>query len=491
MFLIYSKIYYLIIGALGYHMISDHRGNEYSSIEEMCKKYNINPSTYKFRRSSGMNVKEALTTKVRCNICIDHLGNTFQSERKMCEFYNVNIATYRTRINRGLSVKDALTLKKIKPSDKGISCYDHLGNEYRSYNEMAREYGIPPSVLRDRIKRGLSVEEALVKKEVKDHEGNVYRSERDMCRKYNISISTYKSRIDKGLSLKEALTNPQLDAKKIFGIACKDHMGNEYKSQREMCMAFNQDYGTFRYRISSGMSIQDALFHNEFIDHNGKKYRSELEMCKAHNIDNSTYRYRRKEGFSVEEALTIPKHYSLGEYRVSKVLDQFCEEGMISSYLHNVQIKRLFEIMNLDEKYKDFMDAYEKSLNENNIIISRLKLSKFRFDFSLIKNADIYAFIEYDGVQHFRFVDLFFKTIEEFFIGISRDKAKNAFLEINSIPLLRIRFDQIDEKTVKYMINDLLINPEKYIYRHNTFLENDEYMSIFSDLEEDYVPFEI
>jgi len=476
---------------LGVNMIIDHLGKEYKSIEEMCKAYHIHPSTYKFRISSGMNIEKALTAPINANTCVDHLGNTFQSERKMCQFYNVNIATYRTRINNGLSVKDALTLEIRKHSDKGNICYDHLGNEYRSYNAMAKAYKIAPSVLRDRIKRGLSIEEALCKKEVRDHLGNIYKSERDMCRNYNISVSSYKNRIDNGLSIKDALTKPPSNAKELFGKDCIDHLGNVYKSQREMCQAYNLDYGTFRHRVNTGMSIQEALSHNEFIDHTGKVFRSELEMCKAHHIDNSTYRYRRREGFSIEEALTIPKQYSLGEYRISKILEQFCTSGNISSYLHNIQIKRLFEILSLTDKYNDFMDAYEKELNKYNINISRRKLSKFRFDFSIIKNNELFAFIEYDGIQHFRFVDLFFKTFEDFLIGISRDKSKNAFSEINNIPLLRIRYDQIDEKTVTYMINDLLNNPQKYIYQHNTYLKDDEYMSVFNNSNIDYVPFEM
>ena len=49
-------------------MVKDHLGNEYESIVEMCKAYSINPSTYKFRISSGMTVKNALLMPLRKNI---------------------------------------------------------------------------------------------------------------------------------------------------------------------------------------------------------------------------------------------------------------------------------------------------------------------------------------------------------------------------------------------------------------------------------------
>lgn len=77
--------------------------------------------------------------------------------------------------------------------------------------------------------------------------------------------------------------------------------------------------------------------------------------------------------------------------------------------------------------------------------------------------------------------DLFFKTFEDFALSGNRDSAKNIFAEVNGIPLLRIRYDQIEEKMVKEMIDDLLSNPQKYISQHNTFLSNEEYMEVFSD----------
>ena len=98
-----------------------------------------------------------------------------------------------------------------------------------------------------------------------------------------------------------------------------------------------------------------------------------------------------------------------------------------------------------------------------------------------IKNGEIFAFVEYDGIQHFKFIDLFFKTIEEFFMSHTRDEAKDIFSETNRIPLLRIRYDQIAEDLVSTMISDLLVNPYKYTVQHNTYLSNEEYMEVFED----------
>ena len=129
-------------------MVKDHLGNEYESIIEMCKAYSINPSTYKFRISSGMSIEDALLMPLRKNTCIDHMGNTFSSINKMCKYYNINKSTFSTRIKSGMSLKDALTQKIALPTEKGTECFDHKGNRYESYAEMAKAYHIPASVLR-------------------------------------------------------------------------------------------------------------------------------------------------------------------------------------------------------------------------------------------------------------------------------------------------------------------------------------------------------
>ncbi len=469
--------------------ISDHLGNTYNSIGEMCREYSINPSTYKFRIASGMTVEMALTSPINKNTCVDHLGNVYKSINQMCKYYNISPKTFRARIQSGKTLKEALTEKTRKPFEKGNICTDSRGKEYRSYAALAREYGIPASVLRDRLRRGLSVSEALIDKQVTDHLGNIYHSETKMCRAYGINITTYKYRISQGWSIEKALTTPKLDSAELLGKSIKDHQGRTYRSEREMCQAYGIDRSRFRHKIAMGATLEEALTPHIVIDHNGVEYRSEFEMCRAHHIDNSTFRYRIREGFSIEEALTIPRHYSLGEYRVSKVLDEFCETGELSSYLHNVQIKKMFELMGWQNDYSAFMDIYENELGKRGISISRRRLAKFRFDFSLIQKSNLFAFVEFDGIQHFSFIDIFFRTISDYCESKDRDKAKNAFAELNRIPLLRIRYDQIEEATVRMMISDLINFPNKYVLQHNTFLSNEDYMSVF---KENYnAPFQI
>lgn len=155
------------------------------------------------------------------------------------------------------------------------------------------------------------------------------------------------------------------------------------------------------------------------------------------------------------------------------------DAGYIDFYYHDITIKKVFEYLGISYGYLKFMDDYDLSLKKKGIHISRQKLAKFRYDFSLIKNSSLFAFIEYDGEQHFKFVEIFFKTLHEFFLRQKSDMAKTIFADVNKIPLLRIRYDQIDEKRIRYMIADLIKSPKKYVDSHNTFLSNEEYMSVF------------
>ena len=65
----------------------------YSSIEEMCKFYGIDRSTYDRPRRSGLTNKKALTgkrSKTNKMECKDHLGNVHKSISEMCKFYGIS-----------------------------------------------------------------------------------------------------------------------------------------------------------------------------------------------------------------------------------------------------------------------------------------------------------------------------------------------------------------------------------------------------------------
>lgn len=172
-----------------------------------------------------------------------------------------------------------------------------------------------------------------MKKKVKDHLGNDFPSIKAMYEAWGIDEGTYYYRIRTGRTLEEALTGkgcePPRGRREASCKPVKDHLGNEFSSEKEMCEEWNIDYDNYRRRISTGWDMQKALeapvnrykkTHNRThksssspkhrkkycVDHLGNIFNTEKEMCAAWNISWYTYRSRIIAGWVKEDALTTP-----------------------------------------------------------------------------------------------------------------------------------------------------------------------------------------
>lgn len=147
----------------------------------------------------------------------DHKGNKYLSERAMCNHYGVPLPIYTARLKKGWTLKDALETKHEKANlgtKTGFECHDHKGNEFSSFGMMCQYYKLPPTVVEGRLKLGWSLQNALT-----------------------ISLDHCKSR----------------------GFRCKDHLGNQFASRRDMAKHWGINHETFRYRLRMGWSLKDAL----------------------------------------------------------------------------------------------------------------------------------------------------------------------------------------------------------------------------------------
>ncbi len=201
------------------------------------------------------------------NRCRDHKGQLFDSITEMAEHYGITCKLFCQRRKAGYSLEECLTGVGVKSTSK--PCEDHIGNHFVSEAEMAKHYGIPYNTLRDRIRRGYSVEEALTTpvvdinyaspKSSTDHKGNVFVSEKEMCRHYGIDRSTFKQRRLRGMSLEDALTMPASTPVHIPAKKCTDHLGNSFDSIKAMCRHYGVNNTTYRVRLRNGWSVEDAL----------------------------------------------------------------------------------------------------------------------------------------------------------------------------------------------------------------------------------------
>ena len=145
----------------------DHKGKEYTSILEMCKAYGVSYHKFNERLKKGYTLESALTgkniIKNRSKEVKDFNGKKFESESAMCRHWHVNISTYKKRLKLGYSLKGALTGDNTSRSrcDTEEKRTDHHGVVYQSTNKMCVAYGIGVVTYRSRLKRGLTVEEAL------------------------------------------------------------------------------------------------------------------------------------------------------------------------------------------------------------------------------------------------------------------------------------------------------------------------------------------
>lgn len=91
-------------------------------------------------------------------------------------------------------------------------------------------------------------------KKCRDHLGHEYRSIREMTRAWKVTDFQYYKRLSRGWSLEKALTVPSGGSHPV-----RDHLGQEFCSVRDMAVAWNVGYDAYLARRKYGWSIERAL----------------------------------------------------------------------------------------------------------------------------------------------------------------------------------------------------------------------------------------
>ncbi len=211
---------------------------------------------------------------------------------------------------------------------------------------------------------------------------------------------------------------------------------------------------------------------NENTDHLGNKFNSIAEKCKHWHIPMHTYRARIDSGWTELEALTCPTQMSISEYRIHNYLS-----NASINHKFNVSLFNVFNSNNLKGRYKN---------GEIKKICQTISLGKeftckslgsLKYDFVIFdKNNKLDYIIEFDGLQHFKEIDVFHKSNQDFQYRLFLDKLKEQFAQEFDIPIFRIRYDQINEydKILETIINQ----KDKYNGEHNPLIPNKKYWNI-------------
>lgn len=120
----------------------------------------------------------------------------------------------------------------------------------------------------------------------RDHLGNEYPSERAMCAAYHVKNSTYRMRLARGSAPEQALTTPTArnDPRPFI---CD---GESYKSLGALCAATGACPSTVRRRLAQGMPIEKAVEKGRVKDPVGRLYPDAKAMCAEWHVPYGTYR---------------------------------------------------------------------------------------------------------------------------------------------------------------------------------------------------------
>ena len=144
----------------------------------------------------------------------------------------------------------------------------------------------------------------------RDHKGNAFKTQNDMCNYWGVNVSSYIARRNKGLSIEESLT---MESGRTSSKKCVDHKGNVFNSLNEMCEYWGVSVNAFNYRNRKGFSLEKCLDASEIknktsskecIDHTGRKFGSIKEMCEYWGVDVSTFSDRVTKNRPLSECLS-------------------------------------------------------------------------------------------------------------------------------------------------------------------------------------------
>lgn len=176
-----------------------------------------------------------------------------------------------------------------------------------------------------------------------------------------------------------------------MAIKVQDHLGNRFKSIREMALFHGKDPNIVATNLRKGMSSEEALFDKKNThfhpvkDHLGNYYINVSEMCKTYNVLPATFRYRTKiKGLSVKEALDdcVFENSKGKRFKTYKALAEYYDIPYQKVIDNNAKNKNLLEkstknqyktnIDHLGNKYSSFEDMC-KHYNQNpSTVIKRL-----------------------------------------------------------------------------------------------------------------------
>lgn len=159
-------------------------------------------------------------------------GEEYSSISKLESKLGYNYGILRSRMSRGKTLEEAIA-QGHNPNEVTV-----FGKGYSSVAEVARLYGIDEQRLRLRSKEMGSIEKALkliLTKETILYDGKEYESLIQLCNEYNIDAQTVSRRLHYGQTLERAITTP-IKLKNTKG--SYTYRGETFRTRRELASKY-------------------------------------------------------------------------------------------------------------------------------------------------------------------------------------------------------------------------------------------------------------
>lgn len=189
-----------------------YKGKTYKNLPELCKELHIHLSTVRSRLKSGMTLDDAVVVKTLHSV--SYKGKTFTSLRKLCEAYDINYDAVMNRKRRGVELVDAIEGARNR---REYSSVTFAGETFETLSALCRAYDKDANVVRRRISGGWSLADAIAKpvkhkKTVNrrnarkvEYKGTTYKSIADLARNYKVNYSRVLDRLRRGDTIEEAM----------------------------------------------------------------------------------------------------------------------------------------------------------------------------------------------------------------------------------------------------------------------------------------------
>ena len=186
----------------------------------------------------------------------DHLGNRFNTIKEMCEYWGIPYITFNKRMRKFKWTLDRALTTPVKPIYELV----YNGVQYKSIRQLAMAIGINEEYIGYHLHRGKTIDDiiALKNKTIVEYGGNTYNNLKELAKDYGINYPTFINRIHSKKSLDEALQHRTL----MFDITSTNILGTVYGSVKNLSTAWGIDESTIRNRLKKGFDIEITAISN-------------------------------------------------------------------------------------------------------------------------------------------------------------------------------------------------------------------------------------